>query len=282
MRSDLPSVDDEDQMVLAMKAINQANPKVATYFYMNAYRDHPEMTRMARKLQENPEWALHDKDGNVVKINGNGYEVFDLSNQDLRQWWLKMCLDALSAANGDGCCCDMSGNPNTTFSNVDPRKMREWGEGMLQLTKDVQQQLGNDKLLIGKKPDQPYVKSASIEFFEATNRSINLLMEGVKNGTVMQAHVPITVDCKGDTTDYLAAFLIGAGKYCYYGCGKWFATGDDNSPWYWRPEYDYPLGEPVSPASYVSGVWKRTFDSGTEVMFDTFTNKGTIRWSKNF
>ena len=41
------------------------------------------MTRMARKLQENPEQALHDKDGNVVKINGNGYEVYDLSNQDL-------------------------------------------------------------------------------------------------------------------------------------------------------------------------------------------------------
>ena len=109
-----------------------------------------------------------------------------------------------------------------------------------------------------------------------------MLMEGVKNGKVMQAHVPITVDCKGNTTDYLSAFPIGAGKYCYYGSGKWFATGDDNSPWYWRPEYDYPLGEPVCLASYVSGVWKRKFALGTEVMFDTSTNKGTIRWSKNF
>ena len=31
------NVDDEDEMVLAMKAIKQANPKVATYFYMNSY-----------------------------------------------------------------------------------------------------------------------------------------------------------------------------------------------------------------------------------------------------
>ena len=42
----MKNVDDEDQMVLAMKAIKQANPKVATYFYMNSFKDRPEMTRM--------------------------------------------------------------------------------------------------------------------------------------------------------------------------------------------------------------------------------------------
>ena len=276
------NVDDEDEMVLAMKAIKQANPKVTTYFYMNSYRDRPEMTCMARQLQQHPEWALHDKDGNLVQMNKKGWEVFDLSNPDMRQWWLKTCMDALSAANGDGCFCDMSHQTNLTFPNVDPAKSRKWGKGMLQLTKDAQQQLGDDKLLIGKVPDQPYVKSVQIEYFDAHNDSINGLMEGVKNGKVMQAHVPVHIDCKGDTTDYLAAFLIGAGKYCYYGCGYWNATGDDNSPWYWRPEYDYPLGEPVGAASYTNGVWKRKFGSGTEVMFDTSTNKGTVRWSKTF
>ena len=278
----LKNVDDEDEMVLAMKAIKQANPKVATYFYMNAYRDRPEMTRMARQLQQHPEWALHDKDGNLVTVTKNIWKVFDLSNPDMRQWWLKACMDALSAANGDGCFCDMSQQTNLTFPNVDPAKLRKWGKGMLQLTKDAQQQLGDDKLLIGKVPDQPYVKSVQMEYFVANNDSINGLMEGVKNGKVMQAHVPLTVDCKGDITDNLAAFLIGAGKYCYYGCGYWNATGDDNGPWYWRPEFDYPLGEPVSAASYMNGVWKRKFGSGTEVMFDTSTNKGTVKWSKTF
>ena len=168
------------------------------------------------------------------------------------------------------------------FRNVTAQKQREWSRGLLRLTEEVQKQLGNDKLLIGKVPDQPYVKAVQIEQFRADNDTITALMEGVKNGKVIQAHVPIVVDCKGDLTDYMAAFLIGAGKYSYFGCGNWNTTGDDNESWYWRPEYDYPLGDPVGPPSYVSGVWKRSFASGTEMMFDTSNKKGTIRWSKSF
>ena len=247
---------------------------------MNSFKDRPEMTRMARQLKEHPDWMLHDKDGNPVK-NEQGLFVFDQSNPDVRQWWMKTCLDAVSAADGDGCYCDSSSFTNETFPNVPAQKLQEWDKGLLELTKEVQQQLGDDKLLIGKKANQPYVKAAQIDAFGPKNASINVLMEGVKNGLVMQAHL-FGTDCKGDITSGLAAFLIGAGKYCYYGCGKWNAKGDDNEPWYWRPEYDYPLGEPVSPPSYVSGMWKRSFASGTVVTFDTSNNKGTIRWSKPF
>ena len=277
---EVPNVDDEDEMVLAMKAVKQANPKVATYFYINSFKDSDRMTRMARQLKEHPDWILHDKDGKPVK-NHQGFLVIDQSNPDVRQWWIKTCLDGVSAATGDGCFADSSQHSNETYPNVPPLKMQEWNKGMLQLTKDMQQQLGDDKLLIGKAPDQPYVKAAMIEYFKPDNDSINDLMLGVKNSKVIEAHVPIYVKCKGDVTDYMAAFLIGAGKYSYFGCGDWsIATSNDNEPWYWRPEYDYPLGDPVSPPSYVNGVWKRGFASGTEVMFDTSNNKGTIHWSK--
>ena len=279
---DMKNVDDEDQMVLAMKAIKQANPKVATYFYMNSFKDRPEMTRMSRELQQHPDWILHDKDGNPVK-NSQGFLVFDQSNPDVRQWWLKTCLDAVSAANGDGCYCDSSQHTDSSFPNVSVTKMQEWSKGLLTLTHDVQQKLGDDKLLIGKVPDQPYVKAVQIEFFEPNNDSINSLMEGVKNGKVMQAHIGLRKNnsCKGDITNTLAAFLIGAGNYSYYGCGNWYASGDDDTPWYWRPEFDYPLSEPVGPPSYTGGVWKRYFASGTEVMFNVSTQTGSIRWSRS-
>ena len=276
---DIPNVDDEDEMMLAMKAIKQANPKVATYFYMNSFKDRPEMTRMARQLKENPDWMLRDKDGKPVK-NKQGFIVFDQSNPDVRQWWMKTCLDAVSAANGDGCYCDSSQHTNETFPGVPKNKSQQWSQGLLQLTKDMQQQLGDDKLLIGKTPDQPYVKAAQIEFFEANNDSINALLEGVKNGKVMQFHVPINFSCKGDLTDIMAAFLIGAGKYSYFGCGDWHAAGDDDTPLTWRPEYDYPLGEPVGPASYVDDKWERSFASGTKVTFNMSTMKGLILWGK--
>ena len=61
------------------------------------------------------------------------------------------------------------------------------------------------------------------------------------------------------------------------GCGKWSLKGKNNESWYWRPEYDYSLGDPVGPLSHVSGLWKYSFASGTEVMFDTSNNEGTFQ-----
>ena len=47
MGRDVTTSDDEDEMVMAMKAVKAVNPSVATYFYMNSFKDHPEMTRMS-------------------------------------------------------------------------------------------------------------------------------------------------------------------------------------------------------------------------------------------
>ena len=276
---DMKNVDDEDQMVLAMKAIKQANPKVATYFYMNSFKDRPEMTRMARELEQHQDWILHNDDGKPVK-NSQGFLVFDQSNPDVRQWWLKTCLDAVSAADGDGCFCDSSQHTDSAFPNVSATKMQEWSKGLLTLTQDVQEKLGNDKLLIGKVPDQPYVKAVQIEAFQPNNRSINSLMEGVKNGKVIQAHMEKLPagGCMGNITNHLAAFLIGAGNYSYYGCGSWNLPGNSNESWYWRPEFDYPLGEPVGPPLFDGELWQRRFVSETLVKFDITTNQGSIHW----
>ena len=100
-------------------------------------------------------------------------------------------------------------------------------------------------------------------------------------GQVMQAHVPINVSCSSDLTNYIAAFLIGAGEYCYFGCGNWRSEGNDTEPLTWRPEHDKILGAPTGQAVYKAGVWTRSFSSGTDVMFDTTTNEGTIKWGKD-
>ena len=280
MGYDVQNIDDEDEMVMAMIAIKKANPKIGTYFYMNSFKDRPEMTRMARQLKQHPDYYLRDSNGTPVK-NSQGFYVFDLSNSEVRQWWKNICLNATKVANGDGCYCDSSTAENSTFKpNPSEDKRKAWGEGLLNLTREVQEALGNDNLLIGKVPGQPYVKAVQIEFFGANNNSINSLLLGIKTGQVVQAHVPVGVSCSSDLTDWIAAFLIGAGEYYYFGCGNWHAEGDDTRPLTWRPEYDKPLGAPKGPAQYNSGVWTRSFASGTEVMFDTKGNKGTIKWAK--
>ena len=52
---DVKDIDDEDDMVAVMKAVKKVNPNVATYFYMNSFKDRPEMTRMAQQFDEHPD-----------------------------------------------------------------------------------------------------------------------------------------------------------------------------------------------------------------------------------
>ena len=192
---------------------------------------------------------------------------------------MNTCLNATQFANGDGCFCDSSQNTDEKFTPpLSPEKAKAWGEGLVSLTKEVQEALGEDKLLIGKTSDQPYVRSAQIEFFSASNASINELMLGVKNKKFVQAHVPVSERCTNDFTNYMAAFLIGAGENCYFGCGNWHAAGNDTVPFMWHPEYDKSLGVPNGPATYKDGIWRREFASGTRVTFDSHQKKGTIMW----
>ena len=278
MGFDIKNVDDEDEMAVTMKAIKTLNSSVSTYFYMNSFKARPEMTRMARQLDEN-NYYLRDANGDKVKFSQ--FYVFDVSQPVVRKWWLDTCLNATNFANGDGCFCDSSQHTDAKFKPSPPKsKLDAWGEGLLSLTREVQEALGDDKLLIGKVANQSYVKAVQIESFQNNNESITSLMLGSQVGQVVQAHVPVSVSCTSDLTDYIAAFLIGAEKYCYFGCGNWNAEGNDTRPLMWHPVYDKPLGDPTGPARFKADVWMRSFASGTEVTFDIKGNKGTIKWGQ--
>jgi len=82
-------------------------------------------------------------------------------------------------------------------------------------------------------------------------------------------------------TDTAAAFLIGAGEFSYYGIGKWISPDVDDVEMRWCPSlFERALGRPMADAVKTQdGVWKRAFASGTNVEFDTNTNKGTIEWA---
>merc|ERR1712032_168433 len=94
---------------------------------------------------------------------------------------------------------------------------------------------------------------------------------------MFQAH--LHGPCPEDATDptsinNLAAFLVAAGPYSYYMCGGW-----DNAKVAWYPVYDFPLGEPLSNATFIDGVYTRKFKSGTVAIFDTTTETGRILWA---
>ena len=274
-----PGANDDDDMIRTMKMVKEMNPNIATYFYMSAYKHLKAFSKMYNELEQHPDWFLRDSDGTRVRNRLQNLYAFDLSKPEVRQWWVDNCLYYINTTNGDGCYCDSSQRVNVKFTPpLSPEKEEAWVNGVALLTKEAQEALGDDKLLIGKAAKQPYVEGAQIEFFHAVNDSIVELMLGAQVGKVMQAHVPITQNCRDDLTNYEAAFLIGAGEHSYFGCGRWNSTNDDNTPLMWRPEYDKPLGAPNGPATYKNGVWRREFSRGTTVEFDTSTNTGKIEW----
>lgn len=156
------------------------------------------MYRMVRCLDEHPDYLLVDSSGTKVK-NWQGFYVFDHTKPEVQKWWMSICLNATKYANGDGCFCWQ----NYTFIPSPPEsKQRAWPEGLQNLTCEVQDVLGEDKLLIGKVVNQSYVKAVQLEFFQANNDSINNLMICAEVGQVVQAHVLIKVPCSCDLTDY--------------------------------------------------------------------------------
>ena len=89
---------------------------------------------------------------------------------------MKICLNTTKYANRDGCFCDSSQWVNATFTpRLLPAKEKAWSEGLLNLTREVQEALGDDNLLIGKVANQPYIKAAMIKYFEPSNSSIQSL-----------------------------------------------------------------------------------------------------------
>ena len=73
---------------------------------------------------------------------------------------------------------------------------------------------------------------------------------------------------------YLAAVEPGTYMHCLY-------NGDEliNSTTF--PEMEYPLGNPTGPATEKvkgSGKWARSFASGTSVVWDDNTKKGSVSW----
>lgn len=92
-------------------------------------------------------------------------------------------------------------------------------------------------------------------------------------------------ECHGTGSHHeVAAFLIGYGKYHYYGIGSWWGVGNNgNFSEHWMPGvFDRTLGQPKR-ALYdiASHTWTRNFTDGTLVTFNVSTSKGKVAWSSD-
>lgn len=153
-------------------------------------------------------------------------------------------------------------------------------KGRREMMRNTTASLG-DGLLIGKDAAElgDHVNAVLHEGCSASNSTITLLRNitarsrATGQRLLYQCHTTGSLD-----NATVAAFLIGAGVDHYIASGGWMTSGP--TPINNRaPILDWPLGEPVSDATYdaPTTTWRRSFGSGTKV---TFNASCTPNWRK--
>ena len=239
---------------------------------------------MDGKLNLNSVYLLKNKSGLPALEAWSHCHIFDHTAPIARDYWTEMCLNMTRSGVIDGCGADASwqdGIDQAKAWGLTPETAAEWSSGHKRMMRQTTSLLG-EGLLLGKDPWEvgDYVNGALHEGCAATEETIltlqNLTAQATRTGKrlVYECHGV----CSGNGfTDQLAAFLIGAGQYHYYGCGGW-NDGDNKGFADHRPAvFDKKLGRPQGAGEKVKGVWQRDFQHA-KVRFDSSTNKGTISW----
>lgn len=286
------SLNTEDAITAAAIQIKQRNPSSFMIAYINSVKDWSQYA-MHKKFEQMPELWLRNASGLPVLVHGDpdfpqpseGMHVFDFSQERARKFWLSECLN-ISTSNGwiDSIFADSASKkifPNETLA---PDVARAYGEGHDKVLRTLQEKLGNQIPVLCNNYYLDGCGASQRESFGADKASILDLMNGVKKGKLVQVHAGDKQDgvdnhCKDGITNSLAAFLIGAGRYSYYGCWEhWFVDETHMDPLTWHEEYSKPLGSPLSDAIKYNDVWERHFSYGTHVMFNITSNVGKIIW----
>jgi len=294
----------EPKIVEQLAAIKKIRPEICTVAYFNEVLDWY-FYDMAKEFANRPEWWLRrSNDSKPFLTKGDkhfnppeqGMLVFDHSKQAVRNFWISACVNATKSGVVDGCFSDSSEvASHKTATALNASSNAAFEAGKVQTSAALTTFFGgtggqpftpaSSGVLIAKKPNQTGINAFQIEFFDNSEAAILELMAGVDQGYLVQAHVGIsnvvnTCGCKC-MNDTVAAFLVGAGEYSYYGSGSWIAAGLDDVEMRWCADlFERPLGAPVTKAVRgTDGVYRRSFASGTTVAFDTATRKGTIHWA---
>lgn len=270
----------EEKILETLRRVKAVDANVSTIFYYNSIMDWP-FYRLHHDFVVHPQWWLKRPGGSVCRQMGDcsfpnctGLLAFDFAQTAARDFWARECLNMTRSGFVDGCFSDRA--PDTPCGAG-----ADYQEGHVLVHQQLQARLGGGLLIANAGVDMPGVSGAMIEFFGPDEESIQKLLRSVALGKVVLAHA----QCGGGgaaITDSLAAFLVAAGPYSYYGCSNGWSVQTDPITQAWRPEYNQALGVPRGPAVKVSGIYRRTFihEAGaTEVTFDTTEKEGFIRWA---
>ena len=164
-----------------------------------------------------------------------------------------------------------------------PEQGAAWGQGHKNMMRATTAALAPNGVLLGKDAWEvgDYVNGALHEGCAAENATILTLQNLTARAEASGAR--LIYQCHGTgKEDEMAAFLIGAGEYHFYGMGGWSSSRRaETFAGHRSPLFDKQLGAPAGPGQYdsVGQTWTRRFASGTRVTFNATSKKGSIAWA---
>lgn len=260
------------------------NPTAKVLMYLNSAFAYP-YYRLYQTAKQNGSWWVKDPDTNrsythnVINMNCShpgkcpevevGYWQFAASG--LQDAWVAACTNpAVDGCFIDGACSSPPFGAGNNVTAYEAGKVAAFNAIAAKALVVV-----NNKYYYNPEPPYPGVQGEFIETFSGSDPKWLTILNKSSSGHLVQAHTSNL--CHNNTADGikdLAAFLIVANEYSYFGCSSW-----EDQPT-WVAEYDKPLGPPLGPAVYstATGAWARSFAHGTNVSVNYHTGVSTIDW----
>ncbi len=297
---------EEDKIIAALKQIRSYNSETRTIFYLNSVVNVPFYNLSTQFFGENEKYLLHDQNGKLfypkTQCNtGPNQTIFDLSQNQTITLWLETIKYAMSAQGlVDGIFVDevswnIAGFQRRGCLNITDEKVEQFNNGhvyMMQEAQKIVTSLNKERgILISNNADISGVNGRMFENFRfkdswaqnsdgSSNDVIALMNE--KNNRVSQIHGESNNNSlQFACNQTLAAFLIAANEYSYYGCTDGWTLQDGWDEIWQNPDYQKALGEPKSEAIYdnETQIYRREFASGTKVWMDWQWQSFCIQWS---
>ncbi|MCC9654565.1 putative glycoside hydrolase [Rhodopirellula halodulae] len=136
--------------LIAARAVKKINPKATLLYYRNVIV-HYGGYEANKRLEDIPGAMLHDDRGNT-KLVRNRVSAYDLSNSQLRNWWLDSCKIMTADASIDGIFID--GNikalePGYLRRQIGANKKKQTMDGYHLLMQQTRGAIGPNKLMVG-------------------------------------------------------------------------------------------------------------------------------------
>lgn len=294
---------EEDNIAAVAGAVKRINANSKVLMYLNSLFAYP-FYRLYQLAERNKWWVLNQTTQkpymhNVINLNCTmqkfkhcpevsvGYWQF--AQPELQAAWIATCTETRSI---DGCFIDgaTSAPPYGGGDNISA-----YEAGRSKVFSAIAQKalvVVNDKQYYDPAPPYPRVQGEFIETFSGSEIKWMQILNRTQDGHLVQAHTgtsklgsichPAKVasqksnEGSNEGIKDLAAFLIVAKEYSYFGCSNW-----QDIPT-WPDVYDRPLGKPLGPAVLgADGTWTRRFARGTNCSINFGTGKAQIDWASS-